>query len=111
MRTSNGRTFAEIWICCPLSNLSATGAWSPSAETSSVCQVKKGALCRFRLFPEGQRLILQFLFRGDGFGYEIGPNHRDSVRALANTELSVAGRKALLAASAADARSSNLLFA
>jgi len=85
--------------------------YTSGAPAHSVYVVKKGALYRFRLLPEGQRLILQFLFRGDGFGYEKGPNHRNSVRALANTQLSVAGRKALLAASAADARSSNLLLA
>ena len=49
--------------------------------------VKRGALCRFRASPEGRRSILQFLFAGDGFGFETGRYHRDTVQALTGTEV------------------------
>ena len=70
--------------------------------------VKRGALCRFRASPEGRRSILQFLFAGDGFGFETGRYHRDTVQALTGTEVLAAGRNALLAASTSP--SSNVLF-
>ena len=71
---------------------------------------KKGALRRVKLLPGSRRLILQFLFRGDGFGYGLGRLHRDTVQALTSTELVVASRKALMSAATSDARLSKFLF-
>jgi len=47
------------------------------APAKFVYVVSRGALRRFRPLPRGRRSIRQFLFAGDGFGYEPG-NHRGS---------------------------------
>lgn len=52
--------------------------------------------------------MLQFLFAGDGFGYEPGNHHRDTVQALTDTEVLATGRKGLMAAS--KSRCSGALF-
>jgi CRP/FNR family transcriptional regulator, nitrogen fixation regulation protein len=70
--------------------------------------VSTGALRRFRPLPGGRRSTLQFLFAGDGFGYEPGSHHRDTVQALTDTEVLATGRKGLVAAS--KSRCSEALF-
>ena len=80
------------------------------APAHFVYAVDTGALCRLRLIPEDRRSILRFLFPGDGFGYEIGRHHRDTVQALTHTKVLAASRQALLAAAKSNARLSNLLF-
>ena len=72
--------------------------------------VDEGALFRSRLLPGGRRSIQQFLFAGDGFGYEVGRHHRDTVQALTHTKVLAAGREALLAAAAFNPKLSNLLI-
>jgi len=62
-----------------------------------VYAVEEGALFRFRLLPGCRRSIQQFLFASDGFGYEIGRHHRDTVQALTDTKVLAAGRDALTA--------------
>src|SRR5262249_10415892 len=42
------------------------------APAQFIYVVNAGALLRFRPLPGGRRSILQFLFAGDGFGYEPG---------------------------------------
>ncbi len=69
------------------------------APAQFVYVVSTGALRRFRPLPGGRRSILQFLFAGDGFGYEPGSHHRDTVQALTDTEVLATGRKGLMAAS------------
>jgi CRP/FNR family nitrogen fixation transcriptional regulator len=81
------------------------------APAHFVYTVDTGALCRLRLLPEDRRSILQFLFPGDGFGYEIGRHHRDTAQALTHTKLRAASREALRAAAKSNARLANLLFA
>ena len=78
------------------------------APAQFVYVVSSGALCRFRPLPRGRRSILQFLFAGDGFGYEPGNHHRDTVQALTDTEVLATGRKGLVAAS--KSRCSEALF-
>ena len=78
------------------------------APAQFVYVVSTGALCRFRPLPGGRRSILQFLFAGDGFGYEPGNHHRDTVQALTDTEVLATGRKGLVAAS--KSRCSEALF-
>jgi CRP-like cAMP-binding protein len=69
------------------------------APAQFVYVVSKGALCRFRPLRGDRRSILQFLFAGDGFGYEPGSYHRDTVQALTNVEILAAGRKGITEAS------------
>jgi CRP/FNR family transcriptional regulator len=76
-----------------------------------VYAVEEGALFRFRLLPGHRRSIQQFLFASDGFGYEIGRHHRDTVQALTDTKVLAAGSEALQRAAASNALLSNLLFA
>jgi CRP/FNR family transcriptional regulator, nitrogen fixation regulation protein len=78
------------------------------APAQFVYVISTGALCRFRPLPGGRRSILQFLFAGDGFGYELGSRHRDTVQALTDTEVLATGRKSLMAAS--KSRCSEALF-
>ena len=80
------------------------------APAQFVYAVDTGALCRLRLPAGVRRSILQFLFPGDGFGYEIGRQHRDTVQALTHTKVLAVGREALLAAATSDRRLWNLLF-
>jgi CRP-like cAMP-binding protein len=69
------------------------------APAKFVYVVSRGALRRFRPLPRGRRSIRQFLFAGDGFGYELGSHHRDTVQALTDTEVLATGRRGLMAAS------------
>jgi CRP-like cAMP-binding protein len=69
------------------------------APTQFVYVVNTGGLFRFRLLPGGRRSILQFLFAGDGFGYEPGGYHRDTVQAMTDSEVLAAGRQGLVAPS------------
>ena len=69
------------------------------APAPFVYVVSKGALVRFRSLPGGRRSILQFLFAGDGFGYEPSGYHRATVQALTDAEVVAAGRKGVMAAS------------
>jgi CRP/FNR family transcriptional regulator, nitrogen fixation regulation protein len=78
------------------------------APAQFVYVVSTGALRRFRPLPGGRRSILQFLFAGDGFGYELGSHHRDTVQSLTDTEVLATGRKGLVAAS--KSRCSEALF-
>jgi CRP-like cAMP-binding protein len=80
------------------------------APAQFVYTVDQGALCRFRLMPGDRRSVIQFLFPGDGFGYEIRRHHRETVQALTNIKALAASRDALLAAANSDARLSSLLF-
>jgi CRP/FNR family transcriptional regulator, anaerobic regulatory protein len=61
----------------------------------------EGALCCFRPMPGGRRSILQFIFKGDGFGYESGDYYRNSVQALTRTEVVATAKKDVVAASKA----------
>ena len=69
------------------------------APAPFVYVVSKGALVRFRSLPGGRRSILQFLFAGDGFGYEPSGYHRATVQALTDAEVVATGRKGVMAAS------------
>ena len=69
------------------------------APAAFVYVVSKGALCRFRQMSGGRRSILQFLFAGDGFGYEPSGYHRATVQALTDAEVVAAGSKGVVAAS------------
>ena len=80
------------------------------APPQFVYAVDTGALFRMRLLTGDRRSILQFLFPDDGFGYETGRQHRDTVQALTNAKVLAAGREALLAAATSDRRLWNLLF-
>jgi CRP-like cAMP-binding protein len=80
------------------------------APAQFVYTVDQGALCRFRLMPGDRRSVIQFLFPGDGFGYEIGRHHRDTVQALTQIKVLAASTDALLAAANSDARLSSFLF-
>jgi CRP/FNR family transcriptional regulator, nitrogen fixation regulation protein len=80
------------------------------APAQFVYAVDTGVLCRLRLLTGDRRSILQFLFPDDGFGYETGRQHRDTVQALTHTKVLAAGREALLAAATSDRRLWNLLF-
>ena len=71
--------------------------------------VNTGALCRFRPLHGGRRSILQFLFAGDGFGYEPGAYHRETVHALTDSKVFAAGSNGLEAALGSPR--SNVLFA
>ena len=86
--------------------------YRPGAPARFIYVVSKGAFCRFRLFPDGRRLITQFLLPGDGFGYELGrQQHDDTVQALAVTnQVAFASKDALLKAAKSDAHLANLLF-
>jgi CRP/FNR family transcriptional regulator, nitrogen fixation regulation protein len=81
------------------------------APAQFVYVISRGALCRFRPLPRGRRSILQFLFAGDGFGYEPGNHHRDTVQALTDTEVLATGRKGLVAATSKSRCSEALFFA
>ena len=72
--------------------------------------VDQGSLYRFRLMSGERRSIFQFLFPGDGFGYETGRHHHDTVRALTNIKVLAASSGALRSAAKSDVRLSNLLF-
>jgi CRP/FNR family transcriptional regulator, nitrogen fixation regulation protein len=81
------------------------------APAQFIYVVSIGALCRFRPLPRGRRAILQFLFAGDGFGYEPGNHHRDTVQALTATEVLATGRKGLVAAASKSRCLEALFFA
>ena len=78
------------------------------APAKFVYVVRKGALLRFRPLPGGRRTVLQFVFAGDGFGYEPDRYHRDTVQALTDVEVLAASRSGLAAASKAGC--SEILF-
>jgi CRP-like cAMP-binding protein len=80
------------------------------AAAQFIYAVEEGALFRFQLVRGERRSIRQFLFRGDGFGYEITRHHRDTVQVLTDTKVLAVGREALLEAASSDAGLSNLLF-
>ena len=81
------------------------------APAQFIYAVTEGTLCRLRVLEDGRRLILQFLFPGDVFGYEQGRNHRHTVQALTkDTRVLSVGREALLEASKSDAQLSHFLF-
>ena len=80
------------------------------APAQFVYAVDTGALCRLQPLAGGRRSVLQFLFPNDGFGYETGRQHRDTVQALTHATVLAAGKEALLAAAASDGRLWNLLF-
>jgi CRP/FNR family transcriptional regulator len=72
--------------------------------------VAEGALCRFKMLPEGRRRILQFLFPGDGFGFENGKRRDDTVTALTEAKVISLGKDTLLEVAKSDVCLSNLLF-
>jgi CRP-like cAMP-binding protein len=80
------------------------------AAAQFIYAVDEGALFRFQLLPGDRRSIRQFLFPGDGFGYEITRQHRDTVQVLTDARVLAVGREALLKAASSDMRMSNLLF-
>jgi CRP/FNR family transcriptional regulator, nitrogen fixation regulation protein len=80
------------------------------AQAQFVYVVVEGALCRFKMLPEGRRRILQFLFPGDGFGFEKGKQRDDTVTALTEAKVICLGKNTLLEAAKSDVRLSNLLF-
>jgi CRP-like cAMP-binding protein len=81
------------------------------APAQFIYVVTKGTLCRLRVLADGRRLILQFLFPGDVFGYEQGRHHHHTVQALTkDTRALSAGRETLLEASKSDAQLSHFLF-
>jgi CRP/FNR family transcriptional regulator, nitrogen fixation regulation protein len=84
--------------------------YEQDALAQFVYVVDQGALYRFRRMPGERRSIFQFLFAGDGFGYETGRHRRDTVRALTNIKVLAASRDALLSAAKSNVQLSNLLF-
>jgi CRP/FNR family nitrogen fixation transcriptional regulator len=80
------------------------------AQAQFVYGVAEGALCRFNMRPDGRRRISQFLFPGDGFGFENGKRRDDTVAALTEAKVICLGKDTLLEAAKSDARLSNLLF-
>ena len=82
--------------------------YEKGALAQFVYVVAEGALFRFRL-SRGRRSVIQFLFPGDAFGYEVGRRHRDTVEALTNVKIRSVGKEALLKAAAIDPRVSNAL--
>ena len=80
------------------------------AQAQFVYVVVEGALCRFKMLPAGRRRILQFLFPGDGFGFEKGKQRDDTVTALTEAKVICLGKNTLLEAAKSDVRLSNLLF-
>jgi CRP/FNR family transcriptional regulator, anaerobic regulatory protein len=83
--------------------------YEKGAPAQFIYLVTEGALFRFKRLPGDRRSIIQFLFPGDAFGYEIGRRHRDTVEALTNVKIRSVGRETLLEAAAIDARVSNAL--
>lgn len=81
-----------------------------NARAEFVYVVKDGAVCQFRPLPKNRRSVTQFLFRGDGFGYETYRYHRDTAQALMPTTLLAASREGLLKAAATDLKVANLLI-
>jgi CRP/FNR family nitrogen fixation transcriptional regulator len=81
------------------------------ASAQFIYAVNKGALRRVKPLGGGKQTVLQFLFPGDGFGYELGHRHRDTVQALINTEVVATRKKALLGVAASNVRFACLLFA
>jgi CRP-like cAMP-binding protein len=93
----------------PVSVLLLSASTVSRAGIQFIYLVTEGALFRFKRLPGDRRSIIQFLFPGDAFGYEIGRRHRDTVEALTNVKIRSVGREALLEAAAIDARVSNAL--
>jgi CRP-like cAMP-binding protein len=83
--------------------------YEKGAPAQFVYLVTEGALFRFKRLPGDRRSIIQFLFPGDAFGYEIGRHHRDTVEALTHVKIRSVGREALLDTAAIDARLSKAL--
>jgi CRP/FNR family transcriptional regulator, anaerobic regulatory protein len=83
--------------------------YEKGAPAQFVYLVTEGALFRFKMLPGDRRSIIQFLFPGDAFGYEIGRHHRDTVEALTNVKIRSVGKEALLGTAAIDARLSKAL--
>jgi CRP/FNR family nitrogen fixation transcriptional regulator len=84
--------------------------YEQGALAQFVYLVDQGSLCRFGLMAGDRRSIRQLLFPGDGFGYEIGRHHRDTVQALTPIKVLAVARDALVSAAKSDVRLSNLLF-
>jgi CRP-like cAMP-binding protein len=82
----------------------------PDAPAQFVFVVVDGALCRYRVLSGGRQRVSQFLFPGDGFGYEKVRHRRDTVEALTNVKIVSARTNALETAAKSDQRLSNLLF-
>jgi CRP/FNR family transcriptional regulator, nitrogen fixation regulation protein len=82
----------------------------PGAPAQYAYVVVEGALCRFRVLPGGRQRVSQFLFPGDGFGYEKVRHRRDTVEALTDVKIVSARANALEAAAKSDERLSSLLF-
>jgi CRP/FNR family nitrogen fixation transcriptional regulator len=80
------------------------------SQAQFVYGVAEGALYRFKMLPDGRRRVSQFLFPGDGFGFENGKRRDDTVAALTEAEVICLGKDTLLEAAKSDARLSNLLF-
>jgi len=80
------------------------------SQAQFVYGVAEGALCRFKMLSDGRRRVSQFLFPGDGFGFENGKRRDDTVAALTEAEVICLGKDTLLEAATSDARLSNLLF-
>ena len=80
------------------------------AEAQFAYVVVEGALCCFKMLADGRRRILQFLFPGDGFGFEKASQRDDTVTALTEAKVICFGKDALLKAAKSDAHLSNLLF-
>jgi CRP/FNR family transcriptional regulator len=85
--------------------------YAKGAPAQFVYQVTEGALFRFRMSPgDGERRsILQFLFPGDAFGYEVSRRHCDTVEALTDAKVRSVGKEALLEAAAISPRVSKAL--
>ena len=83
--------------------------YEKGAPAQFVYLVTEGALFRFKRLPGDRRSIIQFLFPGDAFGYEIGRRHRDTVEALTHVKIRSVGKEALLDTAAIDARLSKAL--
>jgi CRP/FNR family nitrogen fixation transcriptional regulator len=84
--------------------------YAQGAPSQFVYIIDEGALLRFKLLPGWRKSILQFLFPGDGFGFEISRYHLDAVQALTPVRVRAARRGALIAAATSNAGLSKLLF-
>src|SRR6185369_11746259 len=68
------------------------------------------SLQSWKMLPDWRRRVSQFLFPGDGFGFENGKRRDDTVAALTEAKVICLGKDTLLEAAKSDARLSNLLF-
>jgi CRP/FNR family transcriptional regulator, nitrogen fixation regulation protein len=80
------------------------------ARAQFVYVVDEGALVRLRLLSTSRSSTSEFLFPGEGFGFEIDRNHRDTVQTLKPSKLFAARKEDLLNAATTDRGLAKLLL-